>query len=173
MATSTVAAIADPQPPPPSTATDVLEVRVYTPPNTVQGRPNPSSRKCLLPFIDPSVSGGSISIKRSEAQPTSNTNNFLPSELLLALKRQDNTRPSTPPRGRGTKFSSPSSSPRESSVGFRTPGPPAPMWHFPGRRERLRHLTDAPPCVCGAGRDISFLYDSPLKDAKEKGPKKV
>ena len=37
---------------------------------------------------------------------------------------------------------------------------PANVWNYPCRRTRLRHLTEAPPCVCGAGRDISFLYDS-------------
>jgi len=42
--------------------------------------------------------------------------------------------------------------------------PPANMWNHSRRRARLRHLTDQPPCVCGAGRDISFLYDVAPKE---------
>ena len=30
--------------------------------------------------------------------------------------------------------------------------PPSNLWNFPHRRTKLRHLTDNPPCVAGAGK---------------------
>ena len=30
--------------------------------------------------------------------------------------------------------------------------PPASIWNHNHRRARLRHLTDHPPCICGAGK---------------------
>ena len=29
---------------------------------------------------------------------------------------------------------------------------PANVWNFPKGREKFKHLTEQPPCVCGAGR---------------------
>ena len=124
----------------------------------------PTATNCLLPYIDP----------KSEAQPSPSavTNDLLPQDLLFSLKRQQGRalNPLSPPQG-VTKFpprhvgnfSSPQLSKQQPPVG---PGtnivnrPPANVWNYPHRRTRLRHLTEAPPCVCGAGRDISFLYDS-------------
>lgn len=39
------------------------------------------------------------------------------------------------------------------------------VWYHK-RREKLKHLTDDTICICGAGRDISFLYDVPKSDKK-------
>lgn len=39
--------------------------------------------------------------------------------------------------------------------------PPANVWNYKQRRDKLKHLTDQALCFCGAGRDISFLYDVP------------
>lgn len=128
-----------------------------------QQRPNSQSTaaNCLLPYIDP----------KSEAQPSPSavTNDLLPQELLLSLKRQQGRalNPLSPPRG-ATKFPprhvgnfSPQSKPPPVGPGTNIVNrPPANVWNYPHRRTRLRHLTEAPPCVCGAGRDISFLYDS-------------
>lgn len=141
--------------------TTALVVSQSQTPNTQSTATN-----CLLPYIDP----------KSEAQPSPNsavTNDLLPQDLLLSLKRQQGRalNPLSPPRG-ATKFPprhvgsfslAPQSKLPPGPVG---PGtntlnrPPANLWNYPHRRTRLRHLTEAPPCVCGAGRDISFLYDS-------------
>ena len=143
-------------------------------------RPNTQSTatNCLLPYIDP----------KSEAQPSPNsavTNDLLPQDLLLSLKRQQGRalNPLSPPRG-ATKFPpryvgsfSPAPQSKPPPPGPVGPGtntlnrPPANVWNYPHRRTRLRHLTEAPPCVCGAGRDISFLYDS--TSAEQEGERVV
>ena len=126
----------------------------------------PTATNCLLPYIDP----------KSEAQPSPSaiTNDLLPQDLLFSLKRQQGRalNPLSPPRG-ATKFPPRHGyfSPQSQSHSLAKPQPvgpgtnivnrpPANVWNYPHRRNRLRHLTEAPPCVCGAGRDISFLYDS-------------
>eukprot|EP00794_Sanderia_malayensis_P016078 gene16078-17701_t len=38
--------------------------------------------------------------------------------------------------------------------------PPDNLWNHARTREKFKHLTEQPPCTCGAGRDISFLCDS-------------
>lgn len=120
--------------------------------------PLPTTSNCLLPYIEP----------KSEAQPSPSavTNDLLPQDLLLSLKRQQGRalNPLSPPRG-ANKFPPHhgDTSPRtkQQSVGTNILNrPPANVWNYPHRRMRLRHLTEAPPCVCGAGKDISFLYDS-------------
>ena len=129
----------------------------------VSQRPSsqPTATNCLLPYIDP----------KSEAQPSPSavTNDLLPQDLLLSLKRQQGRalNPLSPPRG-ATKlplrhvgnFSLQSKPPPVGPGTNIVNRPPANVWNYPHRRTRLRHLTEAPPCVCGAGRDISFLYDS-------------
>ena len=37
---------------------------------------------------------------------------------------------------------------------------PDSVWNFAGQRAKFHHLTTAPPCICGVGRDVSFLYDA-------------
>ncbi|XP_063688030.1 axonemal dynein light chain domain-containing protein 1-like isoform X4 [Bolinopsis microptera] len=41
-------------------------------------------------------------------------------------------------------------------------------WNYPKQRSTLRHLTKNTPCFCGAGRDISFLYDAKVIDNRAK-----
>ena len=117
-----------------------------------------ANSNCLLPNIDP----------KSEAQPSPSaiTNDLLPQDLLLSLKRQQGRalNPLSPPRG-ATKYpprhGKLSPQLKQQSTGTNILNrPPANVWNYPHRRTRLRHLTEAPPCVCGAGKDISFLYDS-------------
>ena len=134
-------------------------------PNTQQS----STSNCLLPFIDP----------KSEAHPSPSaiTNDLLPQDLLLSLKRQQGRalNPLSPPRG-ATKFPprhnlniSPQTfsqnKPQASGTNVLN-RPPANVWNYPHRRTRLKHLTEAPPCVCGAGKDISFLYDSVIVEGE-------
>ena len=152
MATSALSEL----PPPPPPTSDALDI-YSTPPSTPHKELDDSSNKCLLPFIDSSTS-------RGEAQPASVGNDFLPTDLLFALKRQDKPvtqqhRGATPPR-------------EPQSTGVHGIKAPAKMWGYSSRRGRLKHLTKAPPCICGAGRDISFLYDSPPSE-RRKVPKKV
>ena len=135
---SGLAVASEPPPPPPPTCDP--------PHKNATGNPGNTESQCLLPYIDPANSGSLMSVVKSETHPIFTTNDFLPSDLLLALKRQDNINSPCV----GTKFPSPSSKSHK---------PPANMWNYQSRRNRLKHLTDAPPCVCGAGRDISFLYD--------------
>ena len=123
----------------------------------------PTVTNCLLPYID--------AMSEAQSSPFGITN--IPQDLLLSLKRQQERtlNPLSPPRGaakfppRHGKFNTKSHSSRAkqpvgSGVNILNK-PPANVWNYPQRRARLRHLTEAPPCVCGAGRDISFLYDSP------------
>ena len=130
----------------------------------------PTATNCLLPYIDP----------KSEAQPSPSsavTNDLLPQDLLLSLKRQQGRalNPLSPPPRGATKFPprhvgnlSPQSKPPPVGPGTNIANrPPANVWNYPHRRTRLRHLTEAPPCVCGAGRDISFLYDSASLEQQE------
>lgn len=167
MAASAVSDLPPPPAPPPTS--NAVEAFSPTPrsPNATPRELNTSRNKCLLPLIEPSHSGAMVTMLKSKAQPTSMTDDFLPSDLLFALKRQDHSTFQTSPR-RGSKLSSSFSSPRDSQQGgFKSTKGSARLWNYPTRRERLRHLTEAPPCICGAGRDISFLYDSLHKDETE------
>jgi len=42
------------------------------------------------------------------------------------------------------------------------------VWNYPKQRSTLQHLTKNTPCFCGAGRDISFLYDAKVIDNRSK-----
>lgn len=157
-------ALAEPPPTPPPTMQDGFSPNSGGSP--IPREVNTSRNQCLLPLIE---SSGMVSLVKSDAQPTSVTNDFLPSDLLFSLKRMDNTGIQSTPRAR-TPISpaSPRSTPSGGGVGSggsggggaRTLRAPANVWNSPRNRGKLKHLTDAPPCVCGAGRDISFLYDS-------------
>lgn len=155
-------------PPPAPPPTTVLEV-LSTPSKSTKNFN--SNDQCLLPRIDPSSTGTNLPQMRSETQSLSRSSDFLPSELLIALKRQENP-PEFPPLG-GTKlpsrYLSPKNPPpRSAGETVRPPiKPPANLWSYPHRREKLKHLINAPPCVCGAGRDISFLYDPGHREKKE------
>lgn len=165
MASSATLIVQPPPAPPPTADLQKLTNLSPTPSVQVQARgdktlhtPVPLPTNCLLPYIEP----------KSEAQPSPSavTNDLLPQDLLLSLKRQQGRalNPLSPPRG-ATKFPPHhgDASPRtkQQSMGTNILNrPPANVWNYPHRRMRLRHLTEAPPCVCGAGKDISFLYDS-------------
>ncbi len=172
------AALAEPPPTPPPT-TDVFEDQL--PPKlsrTPPAKKHPgSATQCLLPYIDPSLSGSMMSVVKSEAHPTSMHSDFLPADLLFTLKRQENRSLQATPSG-----SSKTTSPGGAKLSFQTissglrgvkpPKPPAKLWYYSNRRDRLKHLTDAHPCICGAGRDISFLYDNQSAE-KDNSTKKV
>lgn len=145
-----------PAPPPTSDALDVLSFSNCST-DLTNKELNTSRNNCLLPIIE---SSGTLS--KAETKPI--TNDFLPPDLLLALKRHEGTgeKPYTP-------HMRPSLSPRESQLtaNVRNIKPPAKLWGYASRRTRLKHLTNAPPCICGAGKDISFLYDSPREKKQD------
>ncbi len=87
--------------------------------------------------------------KLSPVPEQTGNSDLLPLELLIALKRQPQENVSSPKskdltssRGAVSKLKRPDS-----------------IWKHP-RRSRLQHIIEAPPCVCGSGKDISFLYDN-------------
>lgn len=157
MTTSALSLTLEPPPPPPPTS-DALQAF------TSDRELNTSGNKCLLPVIE-----STRSLSKGETQPKSMTNDFLPSELLFALKRHDNSTVTggqlyTPRKGSRLSLSPRTES--QLSERFKAVKTPAKLWGYASRRGRLKHLTNAPPCICGAGKDISFLYDSP-RERKE------
>ncbi|XP_065179825.1 uncharacterized protein LOC135810270 [Sycon ciliatum] len=50
---------------------------------------------------------------------------------------------------------------------------PAAAWNFPAQRARFKHLTEQPVCFCGAGKDVSFIYDASVPKADGTKPAKA
>lgn len=86
-------------------------------------------------------------------------NDFIPDDILNSLT-QNPTPPSREQLGPPTKHKK--LKPLEITPPARRR--PANVWNFPKGREKFKHLTQQPPCVCGAGRDISFLYDATMPE---------
>ena len=113
-------------------------------------------RTCILPYID-GPRGGAL-VQNREGRGTSPSsvgpmNNFLPRDLILSLKCLG-TVSDAPPRGGARLPPTRQLHPKLLSLeGSATPAP-ANVWNYPGRRGRLRHLTEHPPCICGAGRSV-------------------
>ena len=89
-------------------------------------------------------------------------NDYLPLELLVALKRQ--------PQDECSPRKSKESTPRGALSKVKRPDS---MWQYSNRRGRLQHMVEAPPCVCGSGKDISFLYDNSLPETAKVQTNKV
>ncbi|XP_059177935.1 axonemal dynein light chain domain-containing protein 1-like isoform X2 [Physella acuta] len=93
----------------------------------------------------------SASIDKRKPLPTSLQSDFIPEDILFALTQPPPSKnklgPVTLTRNLNT------------SNGLSRP-PPANVWNHK-RKERLKHLVENTPCACGAGKDISFLYDVP------------
>ena len=43
-------------------------------------------------------------------------------------------------------------------------------WNYEKQREKFKFLTEQPICSCGAGKDISFIYDCALHQPNNKQP---
>ncbi|PAA74893.1 hypothetical protein BOX15_Mlig006576g2, partial [Macrostomum lignano] len=84
--------------------------------------------------------------KQQQQQPGQAPNDYLPDEVIFSLTQ--------PPDFVGADLPSSVARPRALPK-------PSNVWNYPKRREKLKHLTDSTICVCGAGKDISFLYDAP------------
>ena len=143
-------------PAPPSTSLNGLAIIASPKTKSKPKSDSNPNNQCLLPCIDPATSG-MVSVVKSEAQPSSD---FLPPDLLLTLKRQENN-----------EIHPGSMILPQYGAGKDTKHAPASLWNHSSRRNRLKHLTNSPPCVCGAGKDISFLYDSYTEDEKQKKKK--
>ncbi|XP_064649134.1 axonemal dynein light chain domain-containing protein 1-like isoform X2 [Lineus longissimus] len=126
-----------------------------------------SREKALTPYQNdenkvslPNLKNSSIAVDKSKPLPTSLQSDFIPQDVLMSL-----TMPAPPAeqlgppsRYRNLNTSSGPVKKRASNV-----------WNYRGQREKLKHLTENTICVCGAGKDISFLYDVPQKaESKEK-----
>ncbi|ELU17826.1 hypothetical protein CAPTEDRAFT_221957 [Capitella teleta] len=118
-----------------------------------------SSKQIMLPELK----ANQTMVDKTRPLPTSLQSDFLPEDVLLAL-----TQPAPPSDKLG-----PSHRHRNLHVSEAFGRkPPSNVWNFPKGRERLGHLTKATPCVCGAGQDISFLYDVPKKEGETAKPNK-
>lgn len=109
---------------------------------------------CLLPYIE--------GRQKEIASTKGVVNDFIPPDLLLSLKRFTGSDQTPPSKGNATL---PPSRRNPTLPSNNKPSPvlvkrPDNMWNYPNRRRKFKHLTSNTPCVCGAGKDISFLYDS-------------
>lgn len=85
----------------------------------------------------------------------------IPSNLLSTLK-QDSIRVNTCSH-KGFKAEKKVSNvklPPLSIITTQLDNSPGNLWNHQKQRQKLKYLTDSTQCVCGAGRDISFLYDA-------------
>lgn len=121
--------------------------------STKNGHHQTATSGCLLPFIEG---------RKREATGTKGvTNDFIPPDLLLSLKRFTGSDQTPPIKGSTTLPSSrrnPTLPPNNKQPPVLVRRPDS-MWNYPNRRRKFKHLTNNTPCVCGAGKDISFLYD--------------
>ncbi|XP_055896858.1 axonemal dynein light chain domain-containing protein 1-like isoform X1 [Biomphalaria glabrata] len=120
--------------------------------------PIDQSKNVVLPEIR-----SSINIDKSKPLPTSLQSDFLPEDILLALTHpppvKDKLGPVTLTRSLNTSNA-------------QTRPAPANVWNHK-RRDRFKHLVENTPCLCGAGKDISFLYDVPQKLSHHPEPEQV
>jgi len=89
---------------------------------------------------------------------------FLPDELLVALSL-----PKAPGalRSHQLGLSHQQQRPLHGTPSNPMKKPSANAWNYPNQREKRKNLMRSSPCVCGAGQDISFLYDVPVRKTQE------
>lgn len=112
----------------------------------------------------PELRNSDQAVDKSKPLPTSLQSDFLPEDILFALTQ--------PPTSRGGTLGPPSKYRSLNTSEAKTRAPPANVWSTQ-RRERFKHLTDNTACSCGAGKDISFLYDVPKPEQKAERPEKI
>ncbi|XP_071115667.1 axonemal dynein light chain domain-containing protein 1-like [Haliotis cracherodii] len=105
----------------------------------------------------------STSVDKTKPLPTSLQSDFLPEDVLFALTQAPVLKDQLGPPSRHRNLNTSSVQGRQR---------PANVWHFQ-RRDRFKHLTENTACTCGAGRDISFLYDVPQTKATAERPEKI
>lgn len=102
-------------------------------------------------------------IDKSQPLPTSLMSDFIPEDVLFALTQPPPVKDQLGPPSRTRNLNTSTAYPRP---------PPNGVWNHK-RRERFKHLTENPPCICGAGQDISFLYDVPNDPLALERPDKI
>lgn len=134
------------------------------------------SSPCILPILegeksqvdelrrDLMDSGGRSDILDRDKTFLTGMNDFIPDDILNSLTQKP-IPPSREQLGPPTKHKK--LKPLEITPPARRR--PANVWNFPKGREKFKHLTEQAPCVCGAGRDISFLYDATVPGSDSPG----
>ncbi|PVD21951.1 hypothetical protein C0Q70_17754 [Pomacea canaliculata] len=102
----------------------------------------------------------SMVVDRTKPLPTSLQSDFIPEDILFALTQPPPARDKLGPPTRYRNLNT-------SLVPARPPA--ANVWSHK-RREQFQHLMESTTCICGAGRDISFLYDVPQEFAHPEKP---
>ncbi|XP_078323463.1 axonemal dynein light chain domain-containing protein 1-like isoform X5 [Crassostrea virginica] len=131
------------------------------------GSPKHKDRKALVSSDGktglPEIRNSDNALDKRKPLPTSLQSDFIPEDVLFALTQPPAVRDQLgpPTRNRNLNVTTAPSRP-----------PPSNLWSHK-RRERFKHLTENTPCICGAGSDISFLYDVPLPEKKLERPDKL
>lgn len=111
----------------------------------------------------PELKNSENRVDRTKPLPTSLQSDFLPEDVLFALTQPPPVRDQLGPPNRARNLN---------TTSVQTRPPPASVWGHK-RRERFKHLTENTPCVCGAGNDISFLYDVPKPEVGLERPDNI
>ncbi|XP_061169866.1 axonemal dynein light chain domain-containing protein 1-like isoform X2 [Saccostrea echinata] len=131
------------------------------------GSPRHQDRKALVSSDGknalPELRNSNNALDKTKPLPTSLQSDFIPEDVLFALTQPPPVRDQLGPPTRTRNLN-------VSNVPARAP--PSNLWSHK-RRERFKHLTENTPCICGAGSDISFLYDVPLPEKKLERPDKL
>lgn len=131
------------------------------------GSPRHQDRKALVSSDGknalPELRNSGNALDKRKPLPTSLQSDFIPEDVLFALTQPPPVREQLGPPTRNRNLN-------VTTVPSRAP--PSNLWSHK-RRERFKHLTENTPCICGAGSDISFLYDVPLPEKKLERPDKL
>nr|XP_034304358.1 LOW QUALITY PROTEIN: axonemal dynein light chain domain-containing protein 1 [Crassostrea gigas] len=136
-------------------------------PSQSLGSPRQQDRKALVSSDGknalPELRNSGNALDKRKPLPTSLQSDFIPEDVLFALTQPPPVREQLGPPTRNRNLN-------VTTVPSRAP--PSNLWSHK-RRERFKHLTENTPCICGAGSDISFLYDVPLPEKKLERPDKL
>ncbi|XP_056012057.1 axonemal dynein light chain domain-containing protein 1-like isoform X3 [Ostrea edulis] len=137
------------------------------PPSQSVGSPRQHDRKALVSSDGknalPELRNSNNALDKTKPLPTSLQSDFIPEDVLFALTQPPPVRDQLGPPTRARNLN---------VTTVPTRAPPSNLWSHK-RRERFKHLTENTPCICGAGSDISFLYDVPLPEKKLERPDKL
>ncbi|CAH1787293.1 unnamed protein product [Owenia fusiformis] len=127
--------------------------------NRHMGGPTPpgSARTDISKSVSLPTKGNLPPLRTSEtALEKTKQSDFIPNDVLFALTQPPPPQDQLGPPSRFRNLNTSTTTSRKA---------PAGVWHHQ-RRDKLKHLTDQTPCVCGAGQDISFLYDVPVSEKR-------
>ncbi|ESP04990.1 hypothetical protein LOTGIDRAFT_109702, partial [Lottia gigantea] len=109
----------------------------------------------------PEIRNSKNQVDKNKPLPTSLQNDFLPDDVLFALTQPPPPRDKLGPAPKLRNLNTSTSRPIPSNV-----------WNYK-RRDKFKHLTNSTTCICGAGKDISFLYDVPLTNPTLERPDNI